>query len=161
MNANDPNQSAPQAQKSSAKPWIIGGCGCLTLLAIIAAVAGFFMYKAGKGLVGDMIKLGKAAEVAMQAPEVIDAFGTPIEHVGKQEQSTSKEHGKTVMEMTQTLKGPKGEGKLIMIMEQTDGTVMPKFKSAKIVTPTGNEIPIKLNLDAPATEGTPAPASNP
>jgi hypothetical protein len=32
--------------KKSATPWILGGCGCLTLLVIIAIVAGFIIKKA-------------------------------------------------------------------------------------------------------------------
>jgi hypothetical protein len=38
-------------------------------------------YKSGKGFFGDMMNLAKAAEETMQAPEVIEAFGTPVEHL--------------------------------------------------------------------------------
>jgi hypothetical protein len=29
-------------------PWILGGCGCLTLILIIAAIVGFSVYRASK-----------------------------------------------------------------------------------------------------------------
>ena len=39
--------AAPPAKKS-ATPWILGGCGCLALLLIIAAAIAFSMYRASK-----------------------------------------------------------------------------------------------------------------
>ena len=39
--------SAPPAKKS-ALPWVIGGCGCLTLLAIVVAVVCYFFYSKAK-----------------------------------------------------------------------------------------------------------------
>lgn len=107
-------------------------------------------YKSGKGFFGDMMNLAKAAEETMQAPEVIEAFGIPVEQSGAQQQSTSVVNGKSVTEITQGLKGPKGEGKLVMTMEQSGGSVVPKLSSAKIVTPDGTEIPIKLGAGTSA-----------
>ncbi len=81
-----------------------------------------------------------------------------MEQSGTQQQSTSTVNGKSVTEITQGLKGPKGEGKLVMTMEQSGGSVMPKLSSAKIITPDGTEIPIKLGAAtaAPSTD-LPAP----
>jgi hypothetical protein len=158
MNPNDPNQLNSEPKKSSAKKWLLGGCGCLTIIAVVLGIGAFMAYKSGKGFFGDMMNLAKAAEETMQAPEVIEAFGTPVEQSGTQQQTTSTINGKSVIEITQGLKGPKGEGKLVMTMEQSAGSVMPKMSSAKIVTPDGTEIPIKLGAAtaAPSTD-LPAP----
>jgi hypothetical protein len=158
MNTNDPNQLNAEPKKSSAKKWLLGGCGCLTIIAVVLGIGAFMAYKSGKGFFGDMMNLAKAAEETMQAPEVIEAFGTPVEQSGTQQQSTSIVNGKSVTEITQGLKGPKGEGKLVMTMEQSGGSVMPKMSSAKIITPDGTEIPIKLGAAtaAPSTD-LPAP----
>jgi hypothetical protein len=158
MNTNDPNQLYPEPKKSSAKKWLLGGCGCLTIIAVVLGIGAFMAYKSGKGFFGDMMNLAKAAEETMQAAEVIEAFGTPVEQSGTQQQTTSTVNGKSVIEITQGLKGPKGEGKIIMTMEQSGGSVMPKMSSAKIVTPDGTEIPIKLGAAtaAPSTD-LPAP----
>ena len=150
MNLNDPNQLNSEPKKSSAKKWLLGGCGCLTIIAVVLGIGAFMAYKSGKGFFGDMMNLAKAAEETMQAPEVIEAFGKPVEQSGTQQQSTSTVNGKSVTEITQGLKGPKGEGKLVMTMEQSGGSVMPKLSSAKIVTPDGTEIPIKLAADTAA-----------
>ena len=150
MNPNDPNQLNPEPKKSSAKKWLLGGCGCLTVIAVVLGIGIFMAYKSGKGFFGDMMNLAKAAEEAVQAPEVIEAFGKPVEKSGTQQQSTSTVNGKSVTEITQGLKGPKGEGKLVMTMEQSGGSVMPKMSSAKIITPDGTEIPIKLAADTAA-----------
>jgi hypothetical protein len=158
MNTNDSNQLNPEPKKSSTKKWLLGGCGCLTIIAVVLGIGTFMAYKSGKGFFGDMMNLAKAAEETMQAPEVIEAFGTPVEQSGTQQQSTSIVNGKSVTEITQGLKGPKGEGKLVMTMEQSGGSVMPKMSSAKIITPDGTEIPIKLGAAtaAPSTD-LPAP----
>ncbi len=158
MNTNDPNQLNSEPKKSSAKNWLLGGCGCLTIIAVVLGIGIFMTYKSSKGFIGDMMNLAKAAEETMQAPEVIEAFGTPVEQSGTQQQTTSTVNGKSVIEITQGLKGPKGEGKLVMTMEQSGGSVMPKMSSAKIVTPDGTEIPIKLGAAtaAPSTD-LPAP----
>ena len=158
MNTNDPNQLNAEPKKSSAKKWLLGGCGCLTVIAIVLGIGGFMAYKSSKGFFGDMMNLAKDVEESMQAPEVIEAFGTPVEQSGTQQQSTSVVNGKSVTEITQGLKGPKGEGKLVMTMEQSGGSVMPKLSSAKIITPDGTEIPIKLGAAtaAPSTD-LPAP----
>jgi hypothetical protein len=42
--------SAPRAKKS-AMPWVLGGCGCLTLLFIIAAIVCYGLYRSGKNAV--------------------------------------------------------------------------------------------------------------
>lgn len=158
MNINDSNQLNPEAKKSSTKKWLLGGCGCLTIIAVVLGIAGFMVYKSGKGFFGDMMNLAKASEETMQAAEVVEAFGLPVEKSGTQQQTTSTANGKNVIEITQGLKGPKGEGKLVMTMEQSGGSVMPKLSSAKIVTPDGMEIPIKLGAAtaAPSTD-LPAP----
>ncbi len=160
MNPNESNPLNPEPKKSSAKKWLLGGCGCLTIIAVVVGIGIFMAYKSGKGFFGDMMKLAKATEEAMQAPEVIEAFGLPVEESGTQQQTSSSVNGKNLTEITQGLKGPKGEGKLVMTMEQSGDSVMPKLKSAKIVTPTGTEIPIKLGTEtsAPATG---LPASEP
>ena len=152
----------PEPKKSSAKNWILGGCGCLTVVGIVAAVLIYVAYDKSKGFIGDMMNMAKSAEEAIQAPEVIEAFGIPIEKVGEPVQTTSSSGGKSVIEITQALKGTKGEGKLIMTMEQTGGAVMPKLSSAKIVTPDGKEIPISLGSmpgGTPAEQ--PAPTESP
>jgi hypothetical protein len=61
--------------------------------------------------------------------------------------------------ISQQLKGPKGEGKLELVMEQKD-SVMPRITGVRIITPEGKEIPLKLDgTPAPALEsGTPPPA---
>jgi hypothetical protein len=164
MNPNDPNQMHSQPKKSSTNKWLLGGCGCLTVIAVVVGIGLFMAYKSGKGFFGDMMKLANAAQQVMQAPEVIEAFGTPLEESGKSQQSTSTVNGKTVTEITQILKGPKGEGKLVLTMEQIGESVMPKLTSAKIFTPTGKEIPINLGSEsstpatsAPPLETVPAP----
>ena len=91
----------------------------------------------------------------MQAPEVIEDFGSPVENVGKQSQIATTVIGRNMTEITQTLKGPKGEDKIVMTMEPCSGTFMPKLTSATIITPTGSEIPIKVGGETP----TPAPAA--
>ena len=162
MNPTDPNQLNPgPPKKSSTKKWLLGGCGCLSIIAIVAAIGIFMAYKSGKGFFGDMMKLAKASEEAMQAPEVIEAFGIPVETSGTQQNSSTTVNGKNVTEITQGLKGPKGEGKLVMTMEQGGGSVMPRLTSAKIITPAGTEIPIKLGGETVTPAPAPAPAPVP
>lgn len=159
-----------EPKKSSAKKWILGGCGCLTVVGIVAAVLIYVAYDKSKGFIGDMMKMAKSAEEAMQAPEVIEAFGIPIEKVGEPVQTTTTVDGKAMIEITQALKGSKGEGKLVMIMEQSGDSVMPKLSSAKIVTPAGKEVPITLGglpsgtateVPSPEPSEVPAPAPEP
>ena len=150
MNSIDSNQMNSEPKKSSSKKWLLGGCGCLTVIALVLGIGIFMVYNSSKGFLGDMMNLAKAAEETMQAPEILEAFGHPVEQSGSQQQSTSTVNGKTVTEITQGLKGPKGEGKLVMTMEQSGGSVMPKLSSAKIITPDGTEIPIKLGAGTAA-----------
>lgn len=164
MNPNDPNQMNLESKNSSTKKWIFGGCGCLTVIAVVVGIGLFMAYKSGKGLIGDMMKLGTTMHETMKAPEVIEAFGIPVEQTGTQQQTSSTVNGKNVTEITQVLKGPKGEGKLVMTMEVGGDSMMPKISSAKIVTPDGKEIPLKLGSEtaAPATDlPAPAPESAP
>lgn len=161
MNPNDPIPTNPEPKKSSAKKWLLGGCGCVTIIAIVAAIGIFMAWKSGKGFFGDMMELSKATAEALQAPEVIEAFGSPVENSGRQQQNITTVNGKRVTEITQSLKGPKGEGKIVMTMEQGGGSVMPRLTSAKIITPTGSEIPIKLAGDAAVPAPEAAPASEP
>jgi hypothetical protein len=119
------------------------------------------MSYAGAGLFADIKKFATAMESAMKAPEVIEAFGTPMEVVGEQTQTKSTENGATVVVISQQLKGPKGEGKLELVMEQKD-SVMPRITGVRIITPDGKQIPLQLDgKPAPALESGAAPPAEP
>lgn len=156
------DQQTPPPAKSSTRKWLIGGCGCLALIGVIAAAAIIWMSYAGAGLFSDFQKMATEMEAAMKSPEVEEAFGTPLEVLG-QSQTTSKVDGASVIVISQELKGPKGKGKMELVMEQKN-SVMPRITSARIITPDGKEIPLRLDGprgSSPTPETAPGPEAAP
>ncbi len=104
--------------KSGGKKWLIGGCGCLTLLAIVCIGGGAFVWmQVGKPFYDFL----NENVVFIQDSEVVqDSLGTPIE-TGAPQTSSSTENGVASIELRIPASGPKANGTVVLKGKYEEG----------------------------------------
>ncbi|RNC88372.1 MAG: hypothetical protein ED556_04075 [Winogradskyella sp.] len=99
--------------------WVLGG-GCLTLIVIVGLIIGGAIFK-----VVDTVKESEtynyAVGEASKNKEVIGFLGEPIETDGIGNTSYNYINGKTSVDLTIPIKGPKDEGDIFISAEKTNG----------------------------------------
>jgi hypothetical protein len=91
--------------KSGKKKWLIGGCGCLSLIAILCIAGGGLLFiKYGKPVFDLMEETNNLVE---NSPQVQNVLGAPIE-LGTPSQSQGDEPG--VLLISIPVSGPNGAG---------------------------------------------------
>jgi hypothetical protein len=100
---NVPNMQH-EKPKSGALKWILGGCGCLGLLAVVC-IGGFAYFFSGA--IGDAIRMQQETQAMIESsPQVEEALGSPIE-IGPPRTQNGPE-GEVTFEFDVT--GPNGTG---------------------------------------------------
>ena len=95
--------------KSGKKKWLIGGCGCFGLIALLCAAGGVFLWiQFGKPLVDLMNENQVLVE---NSAEVQNLLGTPIT-TGAPAQSRGDDP--SVIQLSTPVSGPKGSGTVQM-----------------------------------------------
>ncbi|WP_044404802.1 cytochrome c oxidase assembly factor Coa1 family protein [Lacinutrix sp. Hel_I_90] len=96
--------------------WVLGG-GCLTLIVIVVVIVGALVYKVSDAITGSE-PYSHAFAMATENEKVISFLGEPIETNGMG--STSYEHvnGASTAELSIPIKGPKGEGVIVVAAEK-------------------------------------------
>ncbi len=96
--------------------WVLGG-GCLTLIIIVGLFIGGIIYK-----VADVVKESETYNYAyaktITNEKVIEFLGEPIEANGVGNTSYNYVNGKTSVDLSIPIKGPKDEGEIFVSAEK-------------------------------------------
>lgn len=134
----------PPPLKAKSNNWVLFGCGgCLGLVILMmigGAALAYFAFGTLKK--SDLYQI--ALKRAESAPEVQAALGTPLETGWMLQGSMRVENNHGTADLKIPLKGPKGEGMLLVKGNQTDGgpwvyselqAVLPDGKSVNLLEP--------------------------
>lgn len=137
----DTNGAQPKSRK---KFWLLGGCGCLTFVGLLMAVAvGVIVYQMGIKPLNDFTK--QNLTMAKDSPKVQERIGTPIT-LGQPVHTPGAEP-QTFSTRT-PISGPDGNGTIVIESKMEPGANgMPGWNRTSMRLEIGDEA-IELNPDA-------------
>ncbi len=125
-----PPQPAPAQLSSGCPKWGLVGCGCLTVLVVLFAVA---ITTVVFGAIKHSAPYEESKRQAMADQRVIDALGTPMEPSFIVMGSVKIDNGRGDADINYTLSGPKDKGKVHVVATRvsdawsyTEMTVKPE-----------------------------------
>jgi len=156
-------QATPPKKKSSAAKWLLAGCGCLVLCAIIAVVAIVLIFGGVSAMIKKSEPYKNSVKLLEMNPEVrqeigsVDSFGFPM---GSFNESEGTGTGNFRIPVT----GTKGKGSLEVDMRKSGGSW--HFERADFVSSTGRRIDLLKSMKPPSKgkmmeEATPSAGTEP
>ncbi|AXT18772.1 hypothetical protein D7030_05945 [Flavobacteriaceae bacterium AU392] len=128
-------------------PWVIPVGGCLTIILLFVFGIGAAIFGVTK-LITNSTPYSYALELAKDDSNVISILGDPIETNGIMSGSLSFENNDGEVDIKIPIKGPNGEGSIIVIGEKYDGEWI--YEKLYVLIKETNE---KINLLEKALEG--------
>lgn len=128
-------------------PWVVPVGGCLTIILLFIFGIGAAIFGVSK-LITNSTPYSYALELAKDDPNVISILGDPIETNGIMSGSLSFENNDGEVDIKIPIKGPNGEGSIIVIGEKYDGEWI--YEKLYVLIKETNE---KVNLLEKALEG--------
>lgn len=111
----------PPKKTSPGKIVAYVGCGCLGLIALVAAGVAIIFFSV-MGTLKNSAAYSDTLSLVQSNPEAIEALGTPIEPGFMLSGNISFNNGDGEADLTVPVSGPKGSGSLRVVADKTGGS---------------------------------------